>query len=56
MGNGSNRFANLPGEDPAAFKKLHANLIKELKPVGPLEEDIVTSVARLLWRKQNLST
>jgi hypothetical protein len=68
VGNGSNRFASafkhgaysgttlLPGEDPAAFKKLHANLINELKPVGPLEEDIVTSVARLLWRKQNLST
>jgi hypothetical protein len=46
----------LPGEDPAAFKKLHQKLIDELKPVGALEEDIVADIARLIWRKQNLAT
>jgi hypothetical protein len=46
----------LPGEDPAAFAKLHAELIGEFAPVGPLEEEIVSSVAHLIWRKQNLST
>ena len=68
MGKGSTHFANalkhgaysgtalLPGEDPVAFKKLHGNLNIELAPVGPLEEDIVTTIAKLLWRKQNLST
>ena len=42
----------LPGEDPAAFEKLHADLVTELTPVGPLEEDIVVTIARLAWRKQ----
>ena len=46
----------LPGEDPGAFEKLHAGLIAEHAPAGPLEEDIVASMARLIWRKQNLST
>jgi hypothetical protein len=46
----------LPGEDPAAFKKLHHKLIAELRPIGALEDDIVGTIARLLWRKQNLAT
>lgn len=46
----------LPGEDEAAFKKLHNDLIAEFAPAGPLEEDIVETIARLLWRKQNLLT
>ena len=46
----------LPGEDKAAFEKLHRELIAELAPVGALEEDIVADVARLTWRKQNLAT
>ena len=29
---------------------------KTLQPVGPLEEDIIRTLARLMWRKQNLST
>jgi hypothetical protein len=45
----------LPGEDPLAFKKLHRSLVAELMPVGPLEEDIVSQIAHLLWRKQNLA-
>ena len=46
----------LPGEDSAAFEKLHTDLAAEFGPAGPLEEDIVTFMARLVWRKQNLST
>jgi hypothetical protein len=44
----------LPGEDEAAFNKLHHDLSVELAPNGPLEKDIVTTIARLVWRKQNL--
>jgi hypothetical protein len=29
----------LPGEDPAAFDKLHQDLIAEFHPDGPLEND-----------------
>jgi hypothetical protein len=46
----------LPGEDPAAFEKLHQDLIAELTPSGALEEDVVATIARLVWRKQNLAT
>ena len=46
----------LPGEDPAAFEKLHRALIHEFAPVGTLEEEIVADMARLTWRKQNLAT
>lgn len=46
----------LPGEDSAAFEKLHRALIAEFSPVGTLEEDIVSDMARLIWRKQNLAT
>jgi hypothetical protein len=46
----------LPGEDPVAFKKLHHKLIAELRPIGALEDDIIATMARLLWRKQNLAT
>jgi hypothetical protein len=46
----------LPGENATAFKKLHADLIAEWNPTGPFEDDIIASMARLIWRKQNLST
>jgi hypothetical protein len=46
----------LPGEDSAAFKKLHRELIAELSPEGVLERDAVDTIARLFWRKQNLAT
>jgi hypothetical protein len=48
--------ALLPGEDPAAFEKLHQDLIAELHPDGPLENATVAAIARLTWRKQNLDT
>jgi len=46
----------LPGESAAEFEKLHRKLIAELSPNGALEDDIVATMARLLWRKQNLAT
>jgi hypothetical protein len=46
----------LPGEDRAAFEKLHRALIAKFTPVGVLEEDIVAGLARLIWRKQNVAT
>jgi hypothetical protein len=48
--------AILPGEDPAAFKELHQKLIAELTPVGALEDHIVWTIARLVWRKKDLAT
>jgi hypothetical protein len=45
----------LPGESAAAFNKLCKDVKAELNPTGPLEEDVVAQVARLLWRKQNLA-
>jgi hypothetical protein len=48
--------AILPGENRAGFEKLHQNLIAELAPVGALEDDIVATIARMVWRKQNLAT
>jgi hypothetical protein len=50
------RTTVLPGEDPAAFEKLRQDLIAELAPNGALEKDIVATIARLVWRKQNLGT
>jgi hypothetical protein len=48
-------MALLPGENPAEFRKLHQRLAAELAPGGALEEDIVATIARLTWRKQNLA-
>jgi len=46
----------LPGEERAAFERLYEDLIAELRPDGPLENDAVRAIARLTWRKQNLDT
>jgi hypothetical protein len=48
-------MAILPGEDQAEFEKLYRDIITDLRPDGPLEDDAVAQVALLLWRKQNLS-
>jgi len=48
--------ALLPGEDPAAFEKLYQDLIAEHQPDGPSENEAVATIARLMWRKQNLET
>jgi hypothetical protein len=53
---GYSAAALLPGENPAALKKLHDALIAELSPAGALEEDIVAGIARLVWRKRHLAT
>ena len=45
----------LPGEDRAEFEELYQGLIAELRPDGPLEDDVVAQLALLIWRKQNLS-
>src|SRR5260370_9856717 len=50
---GSSATGILPGEDPAAFEKLHRDLISEHCPDGPLQEDTVFDIARLMWRKKN---
>jgi hypothetical protein len=42
----------LPWEDPQEFKKLHAAVIEEWRPVGPTEEDAVFSIAKGMWRKR----
>ena len=46
----------LPGENSVEFEQLHGELIAELTPSGSLEEDIVATIAGLVWRKQNLGT
>jgi hypothetical protein len=46
----------LPGENKAEFEKLHRDLIAEFAPDGVFEDDIVATMARLLWSKQNLET
>jgi len=46
----------LPGESAAEFEKLHRDLIAKHTPNGALENDIVATMARLLWRKENLAT
>ena len=53
---GYSTTALLPGESRTDFEKLHRDLIKELQPEGALEDDIVFTIARLTWRKQNLTT
>lgn len=53
---GYSATAVLPGESTSDFKKLHQKLIAELTPSGPLEDDVVETIARLLWRKQHLGT
>jgi glycerol-3-phosphate dehydrogenase len=45
----------LPGEDPADFRELHRGLIAEFAPNGRMEEETVASIARLMWRRQNLA-
>ena len=45
----------ITGEDPAAFEKLHGNLIDEFAPAGCIEEDIVKTIAHVIWRKHNIS-
>jgi hypothetical protein len=45
----------LPGEDVREYEELHRTLIAEFHPIGALENDIVGTMTRLIWRKQNLA-
>jgi hypothetical protein len=44
----------LPGENCAAFNRLHRQLIVEYRPDGVSESNLVADIARLIWRKDNL--
>jgi hypothetical protein len=46
----------LPGESPALFKKYRKVVVDEFRPNGLVELDIVLTIARLLWRKENLAS
>ena len=46
----------LPGEDPAAFEKLHKELVADYSPIGVLEEEVVWTMARLVWRRRHTDT
>ena len=46
----------LPGESRAGFENLYLGLIAELHPDGPLEDEAVATITRLVWRKQNAAT
>jgi hypothetical protein len=45
-------FVILPGENRLEFEILHARLVVELSPDGPLEEPLVLTIAKCLWLKQ----
>jgi hypothetical protein len=46
----------LPGENRSEFEKLHEDLIAEFRPNGALEQDIVSTIAYLIWRKKHIAT
>jgi hypothetical protein len=45
-------FAILPGEDPLEFEILRGQLAAEHAPDGPLQEDLVLTLAKFIWRKR----
>ena len=45
------KFTILPGEDPLEFERLRKEIVQELVPDGPIEEDLVLTVAKCIWRK-----
>jgi hypothetical protein len=53
---GYSATAVLPGESAVEFEKLHERLIAEYAPNGAHEENIVATIARLIWRKHNQPT
>ncbi len=44
----------LPGEDANEYLELHARLREEHAPSGPVAEDAVDDLAKLIWRKSRL--
>jgi hypothetical protein len=51
---GAYKVGLLPWEDRAAFEKLHRDFVTEFSPTGPLEEDIVLTMTRIVWRKNHM--
>ena len=49
-------MAVLPGEDQAAFEQYRREIIAEYNLSGRSEEELGDYLARLMWRRQNLST
>jgi hypothetical protein len=45
-------FAILPGEDPREFESLFGQLASEHAPDGPVEQDLVLTLAKCFWRKR----
>ena len=39
-----------PNEDPTIFQAFHDRCHAEYKPVGPIEEDLVSRIAAQAWR------
>jgi hypothetical protein len=46
----------LPGENREEFDTYITNIMLELSPHGPCEEEIVYAIACLMWRKGNIVT
>jgi hypothetical protein len=46
--------ALLPGENVEEFEKLFQELLTELGANGPMERDIVATIAACMWRKHHL--
>ncbi len=42
------------GEDPADFARFLENLINELQPLGPLEEQLAERIAASMWRLRRI--
>jgi hypothetical protein len=47
-------FAIVPGEEPLLFELLRTKVAEEWAPEGPVEEDLVHTVAKCIWRKQRI--
>lgn len=45
----------LPGEDPAAFDALRAELLEHWRPADPVTRQLVERAALLLWRLRRLA-
>jgi hypothetical protein len=41
-------------ENQKDFDELHNSCIQELKPAGPLEEEVVLDIAKCIWRKRRI--
>ena len=46
----------LQGEDPAAFEKLHKELVADYSPIRVLAEEAVWTMTRIVWRRRHMDT